>query len=304
MRKLREIINSIVLCLRFPFLYPRNRFSGKHEAYIPWIMKLYNKLYKKSRDRFMLSYKFHKDPEEFKGGNFSYKDGDYTICLTDNGILKIAGPKESIEFNLQHHVGKDFKLLGIEPSKNFCGEKVVYYHISKAKVSTTNYGFSFKTLEIVKNKFYYKLSNTLDWFYKHIVNPICFIPTYTELDAMPKGWRKCFGISMCKEIKTSLKRHNYLKEYRITQIKEKWGGLRWYDEGAPEEVYKIIQKYEYISARTCIMCGKPATKISIGYISPYCDDCYKSSLKDHTYSVIKDWYGWVSSKSEDEQVES
>lgn len=303
-KKILGIINSIVLCFRFPFLYPRNRFSGKHEVYISWIMKLYNKLHKKSVDKFILSYKFHKDPEEFKDGNFSYKDGDYTICLTDNGILKIAGSKESIEFNLRHHVGKDFKLLGIESSKNFCGEKVVYYHISKAKVSTTNYGFSFKTLEIVKNKFYYKLSSTLDWVYKHIINPICFIPTYTELDAMPKGWRKCFGISMCKEIKASLKRHNCLKEYRITQIKEKFGGLRWYNAAAPEEVYKIIQKYEYISEKTCIICGRPATKISTGYISPYCDDCYQQYYKDKPYSVIKNWYGWTGSNIENKQVVS
>jgi hypothetical protein len=303
-KKILGIINSIVLCFRFPFLYPRNRFSGKHEVYIPWIMKLHNRLHKKSIDRFILSYKFYKDPEEFKNGSFSYKEGNYTISLTNDGIIRILGPKESSEYNLQQHVGKDFRLLGIEPGKNFMGDSIICYHISKNEVSIYNYGFAFKTLEIVKNKFYHRLSNILDWIYENIIQPVCFIPTYTELDAMPKGWRKCFGISMCKEIKASLKRHNYLKEYRITQIKEKWGGLRWYDAGAPEEVYKIIQKYEYISARTCIMCGKPATKISIGYISPYCDDCYKSSLKDHTYSVIKDWYGWVSSKSEDEQVES
>ena len=30
MKKLIKIINSIILCIRFPFLYPRNRFTGKH----------------------------------------------------------------------------------------------------------------------------------------------------------------------------------------------------------------------------------------------------------------------------------
>lgn len=122
--------------------------------------------------------------------------------------------------------GKDFRLLGIEPSKNFIGDTVICYHISKNEVSVYNYGFAFKTLEIVKNRFYYRLSNILNWIYGNILQPICFIPTYTELDAMPKGWRKCFGISICKEIKASLKRHNCLEEYRITQIKEKFGGLR------------------------------------------------------------------------------
>mgnify|MGYP000613935256 FL=1 len=86
-KKILGIINSIVLCFRFPFLYPRNRFSGKHEVYISWIMKLHNRLHKKSIDRFILFYKFYKDPEEFKNGSFSYKEGNYTISLTEYAIL-------------------------------------------------------------------------------------------------------------------------------------------------------------------------------------------------------------------------
>lgn len=58
-KKILGIINSIVLCFRFPFLYPRNRFSGKHEVHISWIMRLYNKLYKKSKDKFQLLFIFH-----------------------------------------------------------------------------------------------------------------------------------------------------------------------------------------------------------------------------------------------------
>lgn len=151
-KKILGIINSIVLCFRFPFLYPRNRFSGKHEVYISWIMRLYNKLYKKSKDKFQLLFIFHKDPDEFKNGSFSYKEDNYTISLTNDGIIRILGPKESSEYNLQQHVGKDFRFLGIEPGKNFMGDSIICYHISKNEVSIHNYGFAFKTLEIVKNK--------------------------------------------------------------------------------------------------------------------------------------------------------
>lgn len=73
-------------------------------------MKLHNRLHKKSIDRFILLYKFYKDPEEFKNGSFSYKEGNYTISLTNDGIIRILGPKESSEYNLQQHVGKDFRL--------------------------------------------------------------------------------------------------------------------------------------------------------------------------------------------------
>lgn len=97
--------------------------------------------------------------------------------------------------------------------------------------------------------------------------------SYTELDCMPPGWRKAFGEQMCEEIREALIEANYLYKYRIVQIKEKYGGLRWYDNGAPKKVQDIIDKYWEISERTCINCGKPATKISTGWICPYCDKC-------------------------------
>ena len=97
--------------------------------------------------------------------------------------------------------------------------------------------------------------------------------SWLEIDSMPTGWRKAFGIKLCKELKRELKKHKFLKKYRITQIKEKFGALRWYDAGNTDNGYKILSKYGQLSQETCIRCGKPATKIRCGYISPYCDDC-------------------------------
>lgn len=99
---------------------------------------------------------------------------------------------------------------------------------------------------------------------------------YTELDEMPDGWRIAFGEQMCEEIKQELLRaggEKLLNEYMIVQIKEKYGGLRFYDNGFTKEGFDIIAKYERLSERTCICCGKPATKISKGWVSPFCDDC-------------------------------
>lgn len=100
---------------------------------------------------------------------------------------------------------------------------------------------------------------------------------FTYLDDIPSGWRKAFGIQMCEEIREILIKGNYLNNYRVAQVKEKFGALRWYDEGASDSIYRelqdIINKYEEISARTCIWCGRPATKISLGWISPWCDNC-------------------------------
>lgn len=188
-RKLKNIPNSIILCIRFPFLYPRNRFSGLH----------YN--------------------------NWKIKD-------------KI---------------------------KDLWNEAVVYGLNPKNKYTPTivNYG-SYCGYQILK------------FYHDYILQIIHCIPTYTELDGMEPGWRKAFGIQMCKEIKKSLLKTGGLKllyYYRIADIKEKWGMLVWSDFGSPKDVQDIINKYESISYKTCIVCGKPATKISTGWISPYCDNC-------------------------------
>lgn len=99
--------------------------------------------------------------------------------------------------------------------------------------------------------------------------------SWTELDEMPEGWKIAFGEQLCEELTEELKKYNYLDDYRIVQIKEKFGSLRWYDNYHPKgsKMSEIIVKYELISQHTCIKCGKKATKESIGWICPWCDDC-------------------------------
>lgn len=104
--------------------------------------------------------------------------------------------------------------------------------------------------------------------------------SFTALDEMPDGWRIAFGKQLCDELKAELERAGRLKSYQILQIKEKYGALRWYDYGNTKAGYEILAKYEDISARTCICCGKPATRITRGWISPYCDDCCPDEASD------------------------
>ena len=177
----------------------------------------------------------------------------------------------------------------------------------------------------------------------------------TWLDEIPRGWAIAFGEDIIREINDELVKFNFVDEYKIVQIKEKFGELRWYDDGSPRgrlsenykvvekkfgddtpfykwidslgidydkqyivldhnenyenpfdenhkfkenhkeinkrnfenaiEVYHvydiiekcritdIIDKYEELSAHTCINCGKPAVYMSKGWICPYCEDC-------------------------------
>lgn len=99
---------------------------------------------------------------------------------------------------------------------------------------------------------------------------------FTELDDMPDGWRAAFGEQMCEELREALLREGgeeALNHYMILQIKEKYGGLRWYSFGYTRACDEVIKKYERLSEVTCIRCGRPATKISRGWIMPFCDEC-------------------------------
>lgn len=101
---------------------------------------------------------------------------------------------------------------------------------------------------------------------------------FTWLDDMPQGWRKAFGMNIVKEINKAL--GNYRKDYHITQIKEKYGRLCWYDNGAPEEIYdkicKIVDKYEEISKHTCLICGKKGEiDYNNSWLMPLCENCRK-----------------------------
>lgn len=116
---------------------------------------------------------------------------------------------------------------------------------------------------------------------------------YTKLDEMPQGWNIAFGEQMCFEIKELLEEVGWEYDYQIIQIKEKWGYLHWYDENVPDSIFerlqKVIYKYEELSKHTCVICGAPATKISKGWISPYCDMCIeRTHIKN--FVPIKEFY--------------
>ena len=96
----------------------------------------------------------------------------------------------------------------------------------------------------------------------------------TELDAMPAGWRIAFGEELCKEIMEELSENNCMDSYRIVQIKEKHGALRWYSQGGTERIQQeIIPKYEKLSRRICIQCGQSATLVTLDWTAPWCDAC-------------------------------
>jgi hypothetical protein len=58
---------------------------------------------------------------------------------------------------------------------------------------------------------------------------------------------------------------------RIDQVKEKFGGLRFYVGSCPGWVQHIIATAEVASYETCEVCGKPGESRPGGWITTLCD---------------------------------
>jgi hypothetical protein len=219
-------IPATILCIRFPFLYPRNRFSGKH--YTNWVL----------------------------------------------GAKKMEAHE------------KAYRVVGEIMNKE--------NPLRSEKISNW---WAFV------EKFYSLLESFLGIF--HI------IPSYTELGALPSGWRKAFGLQICRELKRALLADGgwkRLRMYRIEQIKEKFGELCWYDHGGNEETNNIIAKYTYISRHTCITCGKSANYVTKGWVEPYCrehlPDWIDPDNEDQVYTYYTKefpFYGVYSIKFKDKE---
>ena len=115
--------------------------------------------------------------------------------------------------------------------------------------------------------------------------------TRTELTIMPTGWFIAFGSEIVRQLNKAMlsTRKSLPYEYTITDIKEKYGGLRWYDTGATKEMYQIIDNFEEQSKTTCVICGEKRKPLKDDWGVPICDnvigcpnkleDRYKNALK-------------------------
>lgn len=63
-------------------------------------------------------------------------------------------------------------------------------------------------------------------------------------------------------------------EYKLFQVKEKFGGLRWYDEGGNEQTHELVGEAMKEASRTCEACGKPgALRMDRRWIRTLCEGC-------------------------------
>jgi len=70
---------------------------------------------------------------------------------------------------------------------------------------------------------------------------------------------------------------------KVTQVKEKFGGLRLYVDYSTEEEDKIITEAEELSYKICETCGKKGKLRDYGWLSVLCISCYLRLLIKRRY---------------------
>lgn len=89
----------------------------------------------------------------------------------------------------------------------------------------------------------------------------------------PAGWRE-----LVEKLIKDLIALGWDKD--LHQVKEKFGGLRFYTGYLTPEMEELVTQAESISMKICIDCGKSPTKRSPGYwIEFLCSDCIDSRKK-------------------------
>jgi hypothetical protein len=78
-----------------------------------------------------------------------------------------------------------------------------------------------------------------------------------------------------------------LKVPVASQVKEKFGTLRFYIDRGTEEHYNYIRFAEYLSARTCEICGSPGKLRGHGWLYTACDEhTEEEDLKEEQEDAI------------------
>jgi len=111
----------------------------------------------------------------------------------------------------------------------------------------------------------------------HVIDWLCgAIQDYIDNVTIPKPNQNYVeGSKYDKDdITTHKSLYGHPTQVTCDQMKEKFGGLRFYETGGDERVYGMIKMAEYICSQTCMSCSSMInTKTTQGWISVYCEEC-------------------------------
>lgn len=89
------------------------------------------------------------------------------------------------------------------------------------------------------------------------------------------GWYQILD-SLCGQIQNHLdwinRKEEIVKQVVAVQVKEKFGGLRFYYEGGDDTIRGMVRMAESWAAVTCEQCGNPGQMRTGGWIRTLCDE--------------------------------
>ncbi len=89
------------------------------------------------------------------------------------------------------------------------------------------------------------------------------------------GWYSLIW-ELCEDIETALKNDTANEAtdfpFRVMQVKEKYGGLRFYTNWGTDEIFALIDTAEEKSTEICEICGKPGELNKSGWLSTRCEE--------------------------------
>lgn len=102
------------------------------------------------------------------------------------------------------------------------------------------------------------------------------------------GW---FNIiyKLCENIQNALEKEtdDFRAGFFVQQVKEKFGGLRFYITYGNDEIFDLIRRAEEESFRTCELCGRQTedveTRSVLGWIRTLCQYHYNSEVKRRSH---------------------
>lgn len=281
MPKIKKTIRATLECIRYPFLYPRHRITGLH--YNNWkLHSYYSDNYPKAVGcvmvHVMTDFWFNKNytPEEMCPVNNIWYDTEYDEHGHETLIFKKGSHEigrvnlSDIAYRLTHHN------LDIYFKKHENNDNIDVYIVAPNSVEFIKGGRKFYIFHYTLNWWIKLKIELVRWWHLYPLQWFHCLTSYTEWDNMRalEGWYKAFGDELLTRMAYQIKKDGMWRTFRITDIKEKYGSLRIYTGPASREMFDLLNKYDDISFHTCIYCGKPATKLTGGYIIPLCDECY------------------------------
>jgi len=92
------------------------------------------------------------------------------------------------------------------------------------------------------------------------------------------GWFTLID-TLCEQLQWDTDKNNY-PQIKAVQVKEKYGQLRFYVNGANDNQYGAIDFAETISSHICENCGNPGRIYDFNWLYTRCEKCAKKEFFD------------------------